>query len=54
MGERSTRSVAEEAGMNHVTLLNALAGQSWPDLITLARLEISLDAELWKRPNARN
>jgi hypothetical protein len=38
--------------MNHVTLLNALAGNSWPDLLTLARLELALDAELWQRPSS--
>ncbi len=51
MLERSARSVAASADVNHVTLLNILAGRTWPDLATLAKLEIALDAELWKRPS---
>lgn len=50
IGERSNRAIAAEAGIDHVTLANILAGRSWPDLLTLARLENGLDAELWRRP----
>ncbi|MGU3411490.1 helix-turn-helix domain-containing protein [Microbacterium sp. M1A1_1b] len=50
VGERSTRSVAAAAGIHHVTLLRVLAGDSWPDIATLARLEIALDAKLWHGP----
>lgn len=49
MAGRSIRSVAAQAGLGNVTLLSVLAGRSWPDLATIARLEAGLDAELWPR-----
>lgn len=42
--------MAAAAGIHHVTLLRVLAGDSWPDIATLARLEIALDANLWHGP----
>lgn len=57
MGDRSVRSVAAQAGIHNVTLLNLLGGKSWPDLATIARLEVALNAELYSsaavRPRAR-
>ena len=51
---RSIRSVAEAAGLDHTTLLGLLRGRSWPDLATIARLELGLDADLWPgRPNRK-
>jgi hypothetical protein len=47
MGTRSIRSVAAEAGVGNVTLLNILAGKAWPDLATIARLEAGLNTDLW-------
>jgi transcriptional regulator with XRE-family HTH domain len=47
IGERSIRSVATAAGVSHVTILNVLAGRAWPDLSTIARLEIALGVPLW-------
>jgi DNA-binding phage protein len=49
MAGRSLRAVAAEAGLGHVTLQRVLAGQAWPDLQTIARLEVGLDAALWPR-----
>lgn len=49
MSGRSLRSVAADAGIGHVTLQRVLAGQAWPDLQTIARLEVGLDAALWPR-----
>jgi len=49
MAGRSLRSVAADAGIGHVTLQRVLAGQAWPDLQTIARLEAGLNAELWPR-----
>ncbi|MBT1618090.1 helix-turn-helix domain-containing protein [Curtobacterium flaccumfaciens] len=46
MGDLSVRAVASEAGISHVTLLRVLNGQVWPDLVTITRLEIALDADL--------
>jgi hypothetical protein len=47
IGARSIRSVAEAAQLDHSTLLSLLRGRSWPDLVTIARLERGLDADLW-------
>ncbi|PZF02805.1 hypothetical protein DEJ01_09770 [Curtobacterium sp. MCLR17_040] len=52
MAGRSLRAVAADAGIGHVTLQRVLAGQAWPDLQTIARLEAGLDAELWPRRGA--
>ncbi|WP_150307208.1 helix-turn-helix transcriptional regulator [Planctomonas psychrotolerans] len=47
IGDQSIRSVATAAGMNHVTVLNVLAGRVWPDLATIAKLERGLGRPLW-------
>jgi hypothetical protein len=47
IGDRSIRSVADAAGVDHSTLLGLLRGRSWPDLVTIARLEQGLGADLW-------
>lgn len=44
---RSIRSVGVAAGVSHVTILNVLAGRAWPDLSTIARLEVALGVPLW-------
>lgn len=47
MGDRGVREVARAAGINHATLLSLLAGRTWADFLTMARLETALDARLW-------
>jgi len=47
IGDRSIRSVAAEARVSHVTVLNILAGKVWPDLETIGRLEYGLNADLY-------
>jgi transcriptional regulator with XRE-family HTH domain len=54
MGERSIRSVAAQAGIHNTTLLNILNGRSWPDLATIARLEVALNADLYTSLPARH
>lgn len=49
MAGRTLRAVAADAGIGHVTLQRVLTGQAWPDLQTIARLEVGLDAALWPR-----
>ena len=44
---RSTRQIAELAGLSHQTVINVLNGATWWDGITIARLERALDADLW-------
>ena len=47
IGKESIRYVAKMAGLSPQTLLNILHGETWPDLLTIARLEESLGAKLW-------
>jgi ribosome-binding protein aMBF1 (putative translation factor) len=44
---RSLRSVAAAADVDHATISRILAGQVWPDLSTIARLERTLSVTLW-------
>ncbi len=50
IGDRSIRSVAADAGLNHGTLLKALNGTAWVDAKTIASLEASLACGLWVSP----
>jgi hypothetical protein len=47
MGDASIRATASAAGIDHNTLRYVLAGESWPDLIVISRLERSLGTRLW-------
>lgn len=53
MGDESIRAVAARAGISHVTVLKILSGRAWPDLATIARLELALDADLYSSSNLR-
>ena len=44
---RSPRSLAAEADLAHTTLYDLLAGKTYGDVITVARLEASLGRSLW-------
>lgn len=43
----SVRDAARAAEVNYTTVYAILNGTTWPDLMTLARLEAGLDADLW-------
>ena len=45
----SIRSVSATANLHHTTLLGILEGRTWPDLETIAKIELGLDAEVWPR-----
>lgn len=47
IGDRSVRAVAKEIGVDHTTILALLSGRAWPDLATIAKLELGLDVDLW-------
>jgi transcriptional regulator with XRE-family HTH domain len=47
IGERSVRSVARDADVDHATIAAILRGRTWPDLYTIAKLERGLGADLW-------
>lgn len=44
---RSKSEVAKEADIERSTLYDILAGKTWPDTVTLAKLEAHLDTRLW-------
>lgn len=47
MGESGLRETARAAGINHAALRKLLRGESWPDVVTLSRLERALGTDLW-------
>lgn len=53
MADRTVREVARHAELSHTTLLAVLHGERWPDMVTIAKLEESLQADLWPGPLLR-
>jgi hypothetical protein len=47
IGDRSLREVARISGVDRTTIAVVLAGDAWPDVATLARLEVALERPLW-------
>jgi hypothetical protein len=47
IGDQSLRAVAATVNVNHSTLIGILAGSTWPDAETIAKLELGLDADIW-------
>lgn len=47
IGDRSVRAAARAADLNHVTLVAILEGRTWPDMETIAKLELYLGVDLW-------
>lgn len=43
----SLREVERRTGVDHTTVVKIVSGVSWPDLITIAKLEAGLDRDLW-------
>lgn len=43
----SIRAVAELCGINHSTVISILKGHVWPDMQTIAKLEVGLGTDLW-------
>ena len=50
IGDASIRSVADQAGLDHNTLRRVLLGETWPDLIVIAKLERHFQTQLWPGP----
>ena len=46
-GPRSLRQLSVVTGVNHAAIGKVIAGETWPDTRTLARLERGLEARLW-------
>ncbi len=53
IGDRTIRDVARGAEISHTTLLAVLHGERWPDMVTIAKLEESLQQDLWPGPLLR-
>jgi hypothetical protein len=47
MGEEGPTSVCARADIARSTLHDILTGRSWPDVVTLAKLENVLETRLW-------
>ena len=47
IGDRSIRAAANDAGVDHSTIMAVLQGRTWPDLATIARLEMGFGVDLW-------
>lgn len=43
----SAKRLGVISGVNRQTIANVLAGAVWPDLITIANLELALQRRLW-------
>ena len=50
---RSMREIARITGVDRVSIASILGGDVWPDLQTIARLELGLDRALWPRFTGR-
>ena len=47
-GPNSIEDLADEIdGVSHQTIRNIIQGRTWPDLMTIARLERYFDRKLW-------
>ena len=44
---RSYRQLEAVTGVDHTAIAKTLAGATWPDLATIAKLEHGLDTDLW-------
>jgi lambda repressor-like predicted transcriptional regulator len=43
----SVAEVSRRSGVARYTIAKALAGEAWPDLLTIANRENALDVDLW-------
>ncbi|MEW2518630.1 helix-turn-helix domain-containing protein [Actinacidiphila alni] len=43
----SVAELSRRSGVARYTIAKALAGEAWPDLLTIANLEQALGADLW-------
>jgi DNA-binding XRE family transcriptional regulator len=49
MKGRTQAKIGDLSGLGRQTINNILNGNAWPDLRTIARLEVALDKPLWGR-----
>jgi transcriptional regulator with XRE-family HTH domain len=54
IGDRSISDIARSADVARSTVHDLLAGNTWPDLVTLVKLEGILGVTLWPRTPLRS
>ena len=54
IGKESIRYIAKRADLSPQTVHNILKGTTWPDLRTIARLEIIFPYQLWGSEHRKN
>ncbi len=54
MGDRPIREVARAADVSHTTVIAVLSGGRWPDMATVAKLEVALASNLWPGSDVRS
>lgn len=47
MADKTLETLAKETGLGRQTINNILIGKGWPDIRTVARLEVALGKRLW-------
>ncbi|MDE2938892.1 MAG: hypothetical protein OXR67_08225 [Chloroflexota bacterium] len=52
--KESIRYYAYKARLSPQTIVNILNGNTWPDLLTIARLEYALETRLWGYEHRKN
>lgn len=50
LADRSVADVAREADVARSTVYDLRSGATWPDLLSVIKLELALDTILWVRP----
>lgn len=50
IGDRSLRAAADATGVDHSVIHDILAGNSWPEVVTIARLARGLGVHVWPDP----
>lgn len=49
--EMSVRALERASGVDEATIRKLLNGSGWPDLFTIARIEVALGREVYRSPS---
>lgn len=50
LGSKSYRWLARESGVSHGTISAVIRGDTWPDLLTISKIEWAMGKPLWPGP----
>jgi DNA-binding phage protein len=53
LADQNVVDVAARAGLARSTIYDVLGGTTWPDIVSIAQLEVTLNARLWPSPPSR-